>query len=110
MLRVGLMVSVVQSLMLAIVKRGIADLESPKAHIRSRARAWFLAPKTEGEHLFAFARICQAFGGNPGVIRARIFRNVACEPALSLDPQRRRQPAPTAPPPPAQLRVAHRRQ
>ena len=100
------MLSVVQSLMVAIVKRGMADLESPYPRVRSGARAWFLARKTEGEYVFAFARICREFGGDPRVIRARIFTNLACEPALSSDRQRRRQPLPTAPPTPAPLRVA----
>ena len=110
MFRVGLMLSAAQSLMVAIVKRGVADLENPDAHIRSRARVWFLARKTKGEHVFAFTRICREFGRAPAVVRARIFTNVARKPALSLDRQPWRQPAPTAPPPPAQARVAHRPQ
>ena len=110
MLRVGLMVFVARVLMLAILEQGVADLESPSAHIRSRARVWFLARKTKGEHVFAFTRICREFGRAPAVVRARIFTNVARKPALSLDRQPWRQPAPTAPPPPAQARVAHRPQ
>ena len=103
------MLSAAKSLMVAIVKRGVADLEDPDARVHLHARAWFLAPKTEGEHLFAFTRICGVFGWDSRVIRARILRNVACEPALSLDRQPWRQPAPSAARTPAELRVVHRR-
>ena len=83
MLRVGLMVSAVRSLMVAIVKRGVADLEDPDARVHLHARAWFLARKTEGEYVFAFVRICGALGWDPGVVRAQIFTNLARQSALS---------------------------
>ena len=67
-----------QCLMVAVLEQAVADLESRSFNIRRKARAWFLARSARATHLFAFSRICQEFGCDPTVLRARILASVAC--------------------------------
>ncbi len=61
-------------LMLVVLDQAIADLQSGSIGIRWRTRSWFLAAATD--HVFAFARICREFGGDPAAVRARLFASV----------------------------------
>ncbi len=59
-------------LMLAVMKRAVADLESPSASVRGEARGWFLS-RNAGGNVFTFGRICQEFGFDATEAAAQIL-------------------------------------
>ena len=76
------MLTLAQSLMVAVLEQAIADLRSPNPGVRWQARAWFLARDSSDDHPFCFLRICEEFRHTPAMLRARILARFAAE----LDP------------------------
>lgn len=67
------MLTLGQSLMLAVFEQALADLRSVSGKVSRQARTWFLAHNNRSEHVFSFARICREFGYDPVAIRSRVF-------------------------------------
>ena len=67
------MLTLGQSLMLAVLEQALADLRSVSGKVSRQARAWFLARNNRSEHVFSFARICREFGYDPVAIRSHVF-------------------------------------
>jgi len=67
------MLTLGQSLMLAVLEQALADLRSVSGKVSRQARAWFLARNNGSEHVFSFARICREFGYDPVAIRSHVF-------------------------------------
>jgi len=66
-----MMLTGVQSLMLAVLDQAVADLQAANASVRWQARAWFYAPFATS-HLFSFAQICRELGRDPSILRAQL--------------------------------------
>jgi hypothetical protein len=69
------MLTLAQTLMLAVLDQAVADLQSPSLKVRRQALAWFLTTGTGADHLFSFPRICQEFGREPATVRRRVLAN-----------------------------------
>lgn len=67
------MLTLGQSLMLAVLEQAVADLRSVSGKVSRQARTWFLAHNNATEHVFSFKRICREFGYDPVAIRSRVF-------------------------------------
>jgi hypothetical protein len=67
------MLTLGQSLMLAVLDQAVADLQSPSFNIRRQARVWFLARGVRADHVFAFSQICREFGCDPAAARVRLL-------------------------------------
>jgi hypothetical protein len=66
-----MMLTGVQSLMLAVLDQAVSDLQAANASIRWQARAWFYAPFATS-HLFSFAQISRELGRDPSILRAQL--------------------------------------
>jgi len=76
------MLTLAQSLMVAVLEQAVIDLQSRRYAVRQQAKAWFFARGARADHVFSFARICQEFGRSPVTVRGRILAIFAANPEV----------------------------
>jgi len=74
------MLTLAQSLMVAVLEQAVIDLQSRRYAVRQQAKAWFFARGARADHVFSFARICQEFGRSPVTVRGHILATLAASP------------------------------
>ena len=67
------MLTLGQSLMLAVLEQAVTDLKSVSGKVARHARSWFLARENGKEYVFSFPRICREFGYDPRSVRSQLF-------------------------------------
>jgi hypothetical protein len=77
------MLTLAQSLMVAVLEQAVIDLQSPRYAVRQQAKAWLFARGARADHIFSFARICEEFRRNPVTVRGRILATSAPKPEVS---------------------------
>ncbi len=85
------MLTLAQSLMVAVLEQAVIDLQSRRYAVRQQAKAWFFARGARADHVFSFARICEQFGRSPVTVRGRILATFASNAELPREVQEQEQ-------------------